>query len=164
MLNRTQFAETLRRATNAINPFYHNPIMVMPCYQHLDGERRVFQNSHLVHADLVSILKSRIEVADALREVVGEFMLEASVIDGHLKANLHVIYDGMDEIVTHRVFSRTWATDGSYRFLVEVNEDGEGGKIRALLGEAYGCFYNPIGPHQSWTIKLTEAELKLLGL
>lgn len=159
----------MRFIGRTINPFYHNPIISVADFNHLEGDRIVLQNAHVNIQILNQILMNHPRVHEALEELPYTLVLETVVTKDALKINVY------EAVATPTIEQQQkgfrplntigWAKEGVYYFSVDEAKY----HLRAMgphLVEASHPFLqiDDRMPEQSWTIPLTYTERAALGL
>lgn len=165
------------------SPFYRNPIQTLPSAWSTEAINTVLPNPHLAHEIITHLIRHNPHVAECLREMDGEYLLQASaeehsISQGTLWVNLFrlgstlaVVGDAAPEHViapvdAKRVCAEGWARTGIYQFFINVSQCGRRTKatIKAIKDERkYAAQYNPHDPVQSWAIPLEDPAMTALG-
>jgi hypothetical protein len=171
------FKETLRHALHAVNPFYRNPIVYTPDWQHIQGTKDRLPNPHLGIVMLSSLLTAQREFVDLMRELHGSYVMiavveEVAIGTGVLRANIYplastadnVHVEGVDE--PERLDTTHWDKGDRYYFTIEAQNATVQG--RATLSpiqssRRHFAYYNPWDPLISLSINLDRKAMCSLG-
>jgi hypothetical protein len=170
------FLEGARRAWMVVNPFYRNPVVVMPTPEHLDDTHYILDNPHLAIYKIQSLLANHRDVIDAMREFDGQYFLIASIVQGDHDIELRVNIYGFDPmriadetVRQERLTTSNWEKMGRYNFILEVYPGsmmmrGRNAVIRPYIQPKLVGYYSPDDVIQSWTIPLSLEQQKTFGL